>query len=81
MTQMQFNKDNKPVTENSTEFIRELQPSNTSTIQAGITDIVTAIRQQTSDIINYLREASVTNAGSFQKLNMSPAMSNTRVTW
>lgn len=81
MTQMQFNKDNKPVTENSTEFIRELQPSNTSTIQAGVTDIVTAIRQQTSDIINYLREASATNAGSFQKLNMSPAMSNTRVTW
>lgn len=81
MTQMQFNKDNKPVSENSTEFIRELQPSNTSTIQAGVTDIVTAIRQQTSDIINYLREASVTNAGSFQKLNMSPAMSNTRVTW
>lgn len=65
------------------EYTNELTSGNStsSIIQAGVQDIVIAIKTQTADIINYLSTMSFNNS-SFgnSQLNMLPAMGNTKVT-
>lgn len=65
------------------KYTEELVSGNSSSsiIQAGVQDIVMAIKNQTSEIINYLSTMSFNNS-SFgnSQLNMLPAMGNTKVT-
>lgn len=65
------------------EYTNELTSGNSasSIIQAGVQDIVIAIKTQTTEIINYLSTVSFNNS-SFgnSQINMLPAMGNTKVT-
>lgn len=65
------------------QYTEELVSGNStsSIIQAGVQDIVIAIKSQTSEIINYLSTMSFSNS-SFgnSQLNMLPSMGNTKVT-
>lgn len=65
------------------EYTEELISGNSasSIIQAGVQDIVIAIKTQTTEIINYLSTVSFNNS-SFgnSQINMLPAMGNTKVT-
>lgn len=65
------------------EYTEELTSGNSasSIIQAGVQDIVIAIKTQTTEIINYLSTVSFNNS-SFgnSQINMLPAMGNTKVT-
>lgn len=65
------------------EYTDELTSGNSasSIIQAGVQDIVIAIKTQTTEIINYLSTVSFNNS-SFgnSQINMLPAMGNTKVT-
>ena len=64
------------------EYTEELTTGRTDIIQIGLQDVVSAIRQQTNDILTYLRELSISSNSSMSSmLNMSPVMGNTRVTY
>lgn len=69
------NPENKEYTEN------QLSGNNgISTIQIGLQDIVSAIQQQTSDIITYLQSMnSMSSMNGLSNLNMSATMGATRV--
>lgn len=65
------------------EYTNELTSGNStsSIIQAGVQDIVMAIKTQTSEIINYLSTMSFNNSSfGSSHINMLPAMGNTKVT-
>ena len=48
-------------------------------IRVGLMDIVTAIRQQTTDLITYFSSANFNNRTGFDSLNMYPTMGETRI--
>ena len=59
----------------------DLSNSSSSIIQAGVQDIVIAIKSQTSEIINYLSTISFTNSSfGSSRVSMLPTMGNTKVT-
>ena len=65
------------------KYTEELVSGNSSSsiIQAGVQDIVVAIKTQTSDIINYLSTIKIGgSAFGNSHLNMLPSMGNTKVT-
>ena len=70
LTEMQ----NKEYTENL------ISGKNTANIiELSVKDIVSAIQNQTSDIINYLRQLSLNTVSNNLSLNMSAEMGNTRI--
>lgn len=65
------------------EYTKELTSGNSTSdiIQAGVQDIVIAIKSQTNEIINYLSTMSFNNSSfNNSQLNMLPSMGNTKVT-
>ncbi len=76
-----LHKGERVLTENQNKEYTEknLVGNNSGIIQESIHDIVTAIQQQTSDIISFIRELSFNQSSTSRALNMSPVMGNTRV--
>lgn len=68
-------------TENEEYTKNQLSGNNAvSVIQTGVTDIVSAIQQQTNDILNaLLNKMPITNTNNTSAFSLLPAMGNTRV--